>query len=105
MTKLIQPVKISSDNKEFNIDYSSNMHSMKSSRINTVLGLIKEDTILCFGGAEEFHDLLDIEGFTLKLDSKSKEMSIFCELDAVSVGSYRLILREDSKVTYRRLYE
>jgi len=26
-------------------------------------------------------------------------------LDAIEIGSYRLILREDSKVTYRRLYE
>lgn len=33
-----------------------------------------------------------------------KDFSIFSKLDDISIGSYRLILREDAKNTYKRLY-
>ena len=32
-------------------------------------------------------------------------MSVYSPLDEINIGSYRLILREDSKVTYKRLYD
>jgi hypothetical protein len=33
-----------------------------------------------------------------------KDFSVFSKLDDISIGSYKLILREDSKITYKRLY-
>lgn len=41
----------------------------------------------------------------MKIDEKSQEVNIFSALDPIETGSYRLILREDSKVTYKRLYD
>lgn len=79
------------------------MNQMRLPRLNPVLGLIKEDTLLCFGGLEDHQNFLDIEGFTLKVTEN--EVSIYSPLDEINVGSYRLILREDSKVTYKRLYD
>jgi hypothetical protein len=29
---------------------------------------------------------------------------VFSKLDDVTIGSYRLMLREDAKITYKRLY-
>lgn len=39
---------------------------MRLPRINPVLGLIKEDTLLCFGGLDESQHFLNVEGFTIK---------------------------------------
>lgn len=80
------------------------MHQLKEKRNRPTLGFIKEDIILCFGGVQEHKNFLNVEGFMLKIDEKNKSASIFCELDDISIGSYRLILRDDSRVTYRRLY-
>jgi len=33
-----------------------------------------------------------------------KDFSFFSKLDDVTIGSYKLILREDPKTTYKRLY-
>lgn len=103
MVPFIQPVNISSDSKEFGLNHLKNINEMKHARLNPVLGLIKEDTLVCFGGVEECEHFLNIEGFTLK--STEKDVSIYSPLDEITIGSYRLILREDSKLTYRRLYE
>ena len=78
---------------------------MRFARFNPTIGLIKEDTLICFGGTEEYESFLNFEGFSLKIDDKSQEVNIFSALDAIEIGSYRLILREDSKVTYRRLHD
>ena len=39
-------------------------------RVNPVLGLIKEETLLCFGGLEDHQQFLDIEGFNIKVTEK-----------------------------------
>jgi hypothetical protein len=77
-----------------------------SPRVNPVLGLVKSDILLCFGGVEEYDNFMSVEGFTLKSDEKADgNVNIFSPLDEVSTGSYRLILREDAKVNYKRLYD
>lgn len=68
MTQLIQPVEMNLEKKEFNLNYLKTIHEMRSSRRSPVLGMIKEDTLLCFGGVEECLNFLDIEGFTLKVE-------------------------------------
>ena len=76
---------------------------MKYPRFGATLGFIKEDAIVCFGGLEEHENLFTtIEGFNLKITED--EVSVFSNLDEANIGSYRLILREDAKNTYKRLY-
>ena len=50
MTKLIQPVDLDLKNSEFNLNHLNTFHELKNQRTNPVLGFIKEDTLLCFGG-------------------------------------------------------
>lgn len=53
MVPYVQAVDISSEKKEFGLNHIKNIHQMKVARLNPALGLIKEDTLVCFGGVEE----------------------------------------------------
>ena len=66
LTQLIQPVEMDLEKKQFNLNYI--IHELRSARRSPTLGMIKEDTLLCFGGVEESRNFLDIEGFTLKVN-------------------------------------
>lgn len=60
MVPFIQPVNIGPDSKEFGLNHLKNINEMKNARLSPVLGLIKEDTLVCFGGVEECEHFLNI---------------------------------------------
>lgn len=103
MISWVQPADFDPQQELFKLNHLKTLNQMRLPRLNPVLGLIKEDTVLCFGGLEECHHFLNVEGFTLK--TSEQEVSIYSPLDDVNIGSYRLILREGWKVTYKRLYD
>ena len=51
-TKLLQPIKFDVNQHNFTLNYLKTEHNMIKPRFNPTLGLIKEDTMICFGGTE-----------------------------------------------------
>jgi N-acetylneuraminic acid mutarotase len=60
MSNLIQPVDIAGGRSDFQLNHLKTINQMRLPRINPVLGLIKEDTLICFGGLEECHSFLNV---------------------------------------------
>jgi hypothetical protein len=65
------------------------------------LGLINEDTLICFGGVHEHEPFLSID--VIKVKQSENEVQTIYVNDQIQLGSYRSIAREDSERLYARI--
>ena len=97
-TNIIQKLVIKE--KSFQVDYR-NYLQLEYPRENCVLGLINEDTLVCFGGVQEHEPFLSID--VVKLKQTDNELQTLYVNDKIQLGSYRSVTREDSEKLYIRL--
>ena len=76
---------------------------MSTARAGCTLGMIGEDTLLCFGGTPSYENMLRVEAAKLKV-TKDKVEVLFVH-DELQLGSYRSVSRSDPNARYQRIAE
>ncbi len=86
--------------KSFAIDYK-NYLALEYPRENCVLGLINDETLICFGGSLQHESFLTVDAAKVKIHEN--QLQLIYINDRINLGSYRSITREDSEALYTRI--